>query len=580
VEGDFETGVWLTGITQGFVMRVLLDEQTTLLNTLGDAVAPEAVPAGSILYVKAEWTDQGLLAKFVSVGDVGRVTVTGVVEQAAAGLLQVAGVEFVPEGLAFAEYFPAAGEIVTVHGRVAENGVLAATGVQPQNSVKLSGKIEKTQVTSDSEGVIQVSSKAVRVTAQTEILSQDKVKKTIRDLAVGQYVDILGQVINGEIVATRIAVADPNRVTVAGVVTAFDSISVSLKAADKVVVVKLGSQTKIAGTLAVGAKAFVEALLQPDGSLLALVVRVKGADDNGQTNASVRGAISSRGADFIVVSGVTVKADPALVIASPSAQQIKFSDLKVGDLVEVAGTKQPDGTILALKIALLPTASPARIKGVIMSLGAGFFLLGDVKVLVTEKTVIRSKDTILKFADLKVGDQVTASGSKGSDSSFQADTVEVMPASTDPPYSSVRGAIVSMAADSLVVAGVTVKVNDKTVFGAGGQQIQFKDLKVGDWIEVAGVKQTDGSLLAVKVAVMPATTSNVSTVEGVIETLGADYLVVKGMKILVTEQTVIRQGDKALKFSDLKNGLTVAVGFSRQGDVLTALKIQVRAPSA
>lgn len=576
VEGDFETGVWLTGITQGFVMRVLLDEQTTLLNTLGDAVVPEAVPAGSILYVKAEWTAQGLLAKFVSVGDVGRVTVTGMVEQAAPGLLQVAGVEFVPESLAFAEYFPAVGEIVTVHGRVAENGVLAATGVLPQNSVKLSGKIEKIEVTSGTEGVIQVSSKAVRIATQTEILSWDKVKKTIRDLAVGQYVDIVGQVVNGEIVATRIAVADPNRVTVSGVVTAFDSTSVSLKAADKIVVVKLGSQTKFTGTLTVGAKAFVEALLQPDGSLLALVVRVNGAGDNGQTPVSVRGAISSRGPDFIVVSGVTVKADPALVIGSPSAQQVKFSDLKVGDLVEVAGTKQPDGTILALKIALLPATPPASVKGVISSLGAGFFLLGDVKVLVSEKTVIRSKDTILKFADLKVGDRVTAYGFKGSDGSFQADTVEVMPASTDPAYSSVRGAIVSVAVDSFVVVGVTVKVNDKTVIGAGGQQIQFKDLKVGDWVEVAGIKQTDGSLLAVKVAVLPPTTSNVSTVEGVIEALGDDYLVVKGMKILVTEKTVIRQGDKAIKFSDLKTGLTVAVGFSRQGDVLTALKIQIR----
>jgi len=245
----------------------------------------------------------------------------------------------------------------------------------------------------------------------------------------------------------------------------------------------------------------------------------------------------------------------------------------------LAGTKQPDGTILALKIALLPPAPPAAVKGAISSLGAGFFLLGDVKVLVSEKTVIRSKDTILKFADLKVGDRVTAYGSKAADGSFQADTVEVMTASSDPPYSSVRGAIVSVAADSFVVAGVTVKVNDKTAIAAGGQQIHLKDLKAGDWVEVAGTKQIDGSLLAIKVAVLPPTTSNVSTVEGVIESLGADYLVVKGMKILVTEKTVIREGDKALKFSDLKAGLTVAVGFSKQGDVLTALKIQLRAPS-
>ena len=579
VEGDFDTGVWLTGITQGFVLRVLVDEQTTLLDPLGDAMAPEAIPAGSILYVKAEWTGRGLLAKFVSVSDAGLVSVTGMVEQVAAGRLQVAGVEFVPEGLAFAEYFPTAGEFVTVNGRVGHNGVLAATEVKPKNSVKLFGKIEKVEVKSDTEGAIQVSSTAVRITAQTEILGRDKVKKTIRDLAVGLYVEILGEIVNGEIVAARIVAADPNRVTVSGIVTAFDATSVSLEAADQAAVVKLNSQTKLTGSLAVGALAFIEALLQPDGSLLALAVRVKGPGDSGQTKASVRGAISSRGPDFIVVSGVTVKADPALVIASPSAQQIKFSDLKVGDLVEVAGTKQPDGTILALKIALLPPAPPAAVKGAISSLGAGFFLLGEVKVLVSEKTVLRSKDTILKFADLKVGDRVTAYGSKAADGSFQADTVEVMTASSDPPYSSVRGAIVSVAADSFVVAGVTVKVNDKTTIAAGGQQIQLKDLKAGDWVEVAGTKQIDGSLLAIKVAVLPPTTSNVSTVEGVIESLGADYLVVKGMKILVTEKTVIREGDKALKFSDLKAGLTVAVGFSTQGDVLTALKIQLRAPS-
>ncbi len=572
VEGDFENGTWLTGITEGFVIRVRLDYQTTLLDPLGGTLAPEEVSAGSILYVKAEWTNQGLLAKFVSVSDPSRVIVTGVVEQVSAGRLRVAGLEFVLEGPALAEYIPAVGQMVTVQAQVTANGALAVTSVKPQNNIELSGKIEKLEAKSNTEGTVQVCSKSVAVTDQTVILSPDKVKMTIPDLVVGLYVKILGRVANGEIVATSVVAADPKRVSVTGIVTAFDSTSISLKAADQTVVTKLNSATKIEGGLAIGATVFVEASLEPDGSLLALVVRVKGTGDE---VATIRGAISSRGTDFIVVSGVKVTADPSLPILSPSAQQIKFSDLKVGDLVEISGTKQADGTVLALKIALLPPPPPASVKGVISSLGIGFFLLGDLKVLVDEKTVIRSKETPLKFADLKVGDRVTVYGSKGADGSFQADTVEVMPASSDPPYSSVRGTIVSVAADSFVVGGVTVKVNEKTVITAEGKQILLKDLKVGDWVEVAGIKQSDGTLAATKVAVVPPNTSTIFTVEGVIESVGADYLVVSGMKILVTEKTAIREGDKALKLSDLKAGMKVGVAFSKQGDALTAIKIKV-----
>jgi len=84
VEGDIENDAWLTGITEGFVIRVRLDHQTTLLDTLGGTLAPEEVSAGSILSVKAEWTDRGLLAKFVSVSDPSRVIVTGVFEHVSA----------------------------------------------------------------------------------------------------------------------------------------------------------------------------------------------------------------------------------------------------------------------------------------------------------------------------------------------------------------------------------------------------------------------------------------------------------------------------------------------------------------
>ncbi len=569
VEGDFENGIWLSGISEGFVIRVRLDYQTTLLDPLGGTLAPEEVTAGSILYVKAEWTNQGLLAKFVSVSDPSRVIVTGVVEQLSAGRLRVAGLEFVLEGPALTEYIPAVGQMVTVQAQVTANGALALTSVKPQNNIELSGKIEKLEAKSNTEGMVQVCSKSVAVTDQTVILSPDKVKMTIPDLVVGLYVKILGRVANGEIVATSVVAADPKRVSVTGIVTAFDSTSISLKAADQTVVTKLNSATKIEGSLAIGATVFVEASLEPDGSLLALVVRVKGTGD---AVATIRGAISSRGTDFIVVSGVKVTADPSLPILSPGAQQLKFSDLKVGDLVEISGAKQASGTVLALKIALLPPPPPASVKGVISSLGVGFFLLGDLKVLVDEKTVIRSKETPLKFADLKIGDPVTVYGSKGADGSLQAEIVDVMPPS---PYSSVRGAIASVAADSFVVGGVTVKINEKTVITAEGKQILLKDLKVGDWVEVAGIKQSDGTLVAAKVAVVPPNTSTIFAVEGVIESVGADYLVVSGMKILVTEKTAIREGDKALKFSDLKAGMKVGVAASKQGDALTAIKIKV-----
>ncbi|RPJ55247.1 MAG: hypothetical protein EHM23_26815 [Acidobacteria bacterium] len=577
VESDSQNHLWLTGITQGFVIRVLLDQQTTILDPHGEAMAPEAVPAGSVLFLKAEWTDHGLLAKFLSVSDAQRMTVTGVVEQVSAGSVRVAGIEFVLEPAASVEYVPSPGDLVTVFGRVTENGVLVAAVIKQLNQIELFGNIQKIELKGNTEAVLQVCTKAVRVTGQTLISrGYDKARLAIGQLSVGQWVKIAGQIVNGDIVATAIVIIDPKSVSVAGVVTAFDSTSVSVKAADQTVVVRLNSETKVEGTLAIGATVYIEASLEADGSLLGLVIKVKGSGDNGQSGAFVRGAITNRGTDHIVVSGVTVKADPNLPVMSPiSSRQFKFSDLKVGDTVEVSGTKQPDGSILAQKIALLPPPPPVSVRGIIKSLGAGFFFLGETKVIVTNETIIRLKDKSLTFADLKVGDQVTAYGNKAADGSFEADVVEVMPPSTDPPYASVRGKIASVGTDSFVVGGVTVKVNEKTAIWAGEKQIQLKDLKAGDLVEVGGINQADGSLLAIKITVLPPNATNISTVEGLIESLGTDHLVVKGLKILVNDKTAIREGDRTLKLSDLKVGLKVAVGFSKQGDVLTALKILV-----
>jgi hypothetical protein len=92
------------------------------------------------------------------------------------------------------------------------------------------------------------------------------------------------------------------------------------------------------------------------GQTLTITVRVSGSsatltrDDDEDSELS--GTVDSVGSGQLVVSGRRVTVNGATRIVGDKGATLTLADLKVGARVEVEGTKQADGSILATKISL------------------------------------------------------------------------------------------------------------------------------------------------------------------------------------------------------------------------------------
>jgi len=571
IETDGETVIAITGKVLDLPVRILLNGDTLVQYASGLPLEPDAIPGGSTIQVKAEWTSEGFVAKAISLNDAAQVMVIGLVEDTSLDRIVVANLEIRLGDQTSVDAVPELGQLVIVQCRYLDGGILMATSVESQSHLKLFGKIEDINAADQS---LLVSSKTVYVTDKTVIKGADKTKLTFRDLEVGQFVEVEGDLANGKFVAKTLVVADPKKVIIDGTVTAYDKEkSISVKVALETVSIAIYGKTEIRGTPAVGATVHIEAALQKDGSLLALRITVKSSNDDKTKVAAVHGTIEQIGSSSFAVAGVTVKVDDQTEIKS-KGQTISFSNLKVGDKVVVLGTRQSDGSILARKIEVMPKVEPpAHVEGTIQTIGSSSFAVAGVTVKVDDQTEIKSKGQTISFSNLKVGDKVVVLGTKQSDGSILARKIEVMP-KVEPP-ATIQGTIQTIGSSSFTVAGVTVKVDDQTEIKSEGQTIRFADLKVGNKVVVHGTKQSDGSILARKIEVMPKVEPP-ATIQGTIQTIGSSSFTVARVTVKVDDQTEIKSKGQTIRFADLKVGDKVVVQGTKQSDgSILAQKIEV-----
>ena len=569
VQSVEKSGVMVTALS-GHVLdlpvRIVVNDETISQYASGRPLDLSSIAAGTLIQVKAEWTEDGLVAKSVSLNDPNQVTVTGLVEDATAERIVVGGLEFKIAESTTMDQTPEAGKIVVVQGSYAPDGSLLAASIEQQSRMKLFGRID--QINSD--GTVVISSRTVRLTDQTVIEGAGNSSLSAGDLVVGQYVEASAELQAGTLVARKVTTSDPLKISIEGIVTAFDTKSVSIKVATKNVIITVDSKTVITGTLSVGAAVHAVASLGSDGSLLALTIAVK------VPLAAVTGTISGIVAtsSTIVVGGTTIHVDDITKIVS-LGKTLSFADLKAGDKVALVGVRQSDGSILAQKIEVIPViVPPATVTGAIDSVGTDSFVVAKTTVKVDKNTRIASLGKTLAFGDLKVGTKVFVVGTKQSDGSILAQRVEVLPVVVPP--ATVTGVIDSIGTDSFVVAKTTVKVDKNTKISSLGRAHSFGDLKVGSKVAVVGVRQSDGSILAQKIEVLP-TVVPPAIILGAIESIDGSSFVVSKTTVKVDSSTKITSFlGKRLTFGDLKVGSKVAVVGARQSDgSILAQRIEV-----
>ena len=184
-------------------------------------------------------------------------------------------------------------------------------------------------------------------------------------------------------------------------------------------------------------------------------------------------------------------------------QTIARGDLKVGDQILFQETRNADGTysITAIEVVL------PRVDGTVGALTPNGFTVKapdgtTTNIVVTGATTYRLGRTTGTRADVKAGDRVAVEGTKRSDGSITATSVQVAPAM-------VAGDVTAKTATTITVrlsgGTTTIDVSGSTTYRVAGKTAAtLADIAVGSRIVAEGTQNGDGSLQATSVASMPA----------------------------------------------------------------------------
>ena len=142
-------------------------------------------------------------------------------------------------------------------------------------------------------------------------------------------------------------------------------------------------------------------------------------DNKEKGHKDLSGVVTAVGIDQFTLDNstpVSVTTGISGTVFTKAGSPAAFTDLKVGDKVEVKGTKDSLGAITALKV-YIKFFKPKKIElqGIITALGAdnlSFTLNNNITVTVTLSTTYTRDHAPIAFSDLKVGDKVGVKGIK------------------------------------------------------------------------------------------------------------------------------------------------------------------------
>ena len=296
--------------------------------------------------------------------------------------------------------------------------------------------------------------------------------------------------------------------------------------------VALDVNTVMTTGVSAGDAVVVEALLRPDGSLLAR--RVEYDEGVGQVAARtvLRGVFQGRDAasGYWTVSGAAVLVDRRTYTDALPGR---------GQRVKVTAIVRDDGSLYAREIENLAESEDPEsehtvgLEGILREITAlGSWDVGGLPIRVDANTVLSGRPSVGRRVT------VTATASEGT---LLATGVSAAPSEQSGPVRSViiRGAVDRAEEDrALVVDGVRVLLSDLTQ--------TIGNIAVGSTVRINAELQPDGELLARRVAESTAydetgeTRANPVNIEGRIERIGRDgSLVVNGIPVAVSSLTAI-----------------------------------------
>ncbi len=170
------------------------------------------------------------------------------------------------------------------------------------------------------------------------------------------------------------------------------------------------------------------------GQTLTVTVRVSGSSasmvDEHEGEVELKGTVDSVGTDSLVVAGKTVHVDASTRLLDSKGMPILLSGFKQGDLVDVEGTSQSDGSVLATKVKIESAdddegEQDVEFSGTIASLNPLTIAGRTVKTDTSTKYVGPEHKTLTPAEVLKVGNKVEVDGIKQADNSVLAKKIQL-----------------------------------------------------------------------------------------------------------------------------------------------------------
>ncbi len=299
----------------------------------------------------------------------------------------------------------------------------------------------------------------------------------------------------------------------------------------------------------------------------------------------MEGKIQSIGQNELRVNNRTFVVDGQTQIEKED-RYIHFSDLKVGDFVEIKAQKKQGGTWLAIKIEVksqnAQESHEAKIKGFITALDDTSLSVNGHLILLNEQTVIKGRDEqSFSVSDLQIGMFVEIKARVQANGYYIAVKIEVKQDRAHEVMDfEIRGIIDSVGTDYIVLGGQHIFVTAQTEIEIeDNDHASINDLQPGMFAEIKLQRSNDGSFTAQKIEIKAEHYAMQRVhIVGPIDSLGNDFIVVNNYMVYTDTNTVILNADyQPITLHDLQTGQIVKIkGFVQNDGSVLAERIKVR----
>jgi hypothetical protein len=162
---------------------------------------------------------------------------------------------------------------------------------------------------------------------------------------------------------------------------------------------------------------------------------LEGSDDDNQDDdhaeVELKGAVQSVTPPSLKVGGRTVVTNASTKIVGQHDAPIPLTEIHPGDMVEVKGSAQADGSVLATRVKLDDESDgeneeAVELDGKIEAKGASSIKVSGRTAMVEASTrILDRKNNPIAFSVLKVGDRVEVEGKKSSTGDILATKIKL-----------------------------------------------------------------------------------------------------------------------------------------------------------